>query len=133
MRLLLLTLGTQGDVQPFVALGVGIVIFPFLGLGVEHPVWALLFVLSGSALMALVGNMPEGWIFSAFSIGRNQLPYAALALLEREGATLETLELPQFGRALANGSDGQTIQVRAPNGQVVSGVARLGGLVEVAY
>jgi uncharacterized protein (DUF849 family) len=32
-------------------------------------------------LMALVGNMPEGWIFSAFSIGRNQLPYAALALL----------------------------------------------------
>lgn len=37
------------------------------------------------------------------------------------------------GRALANGSDGQTIQVRAPNGQVVSGVARMGGLVEVAY
>jgi flagella basal body P-ring formation protein FlgA len=37
------------------------------------------------------------------------------------------------GRALANGSDGQTIQVRGPNGQVVSGVARLGGLVEVAY
>jgi len=37
------------------------------------------------------------------------------------------------GRALANGSDGQTIQVRTPNGQVVSGVARLGGLVEVAY
>jgi flagella basal body P-ring formation protein FlgA len=37
------------------------------------------------------------------------------------------------GRALANGSDGQTIQVRAPNGQVVSGVARAGGLVEVAY
>lgn len=37
------------------------------------------------------------------------------------------------GRALASGSDGQTIQVRAPNGQVVSGVARLGGLVEVAY
>lgn len=32
-------------------------------------------------LMALVGNMPQGWIWSAFSIGRNQLPYAALALL----------------------------------------------------
>ena len=31
--------------------------------------------------MALVGNMPEDWIFSAFSIGRNQLPYAALAML----------------------------------------------------
>lgn len=32
-------------------------------------------------LMALVNNMPDGWVFSAFSIGRNQLPYAALALL----------------------------------------------------
>ena len=34
-----------------------------------------------ATLMALVGNLPEGWIFSAFSIGRNQLPYAALAML----------------------------------------------------
>ena len=32
-------------------------------------------------LMALVNNMPQGWIWSAFSIGRNQLPYTALALL----------------------------------------------------
>jgi uncharacterized protein (DUF849 family) len=32
-------------------------------------------------LMALVGNLPSGWIFSAFSIGRNQLPYAAMAVL----------------------------------------------------
>ena len=30
-------------------------------------------------LMALVHQMPPGAIFSAFSIGRNQLPYAALA------------------------------------------------------
>jgi len=34
-----------------------------------------------ATLMALVGNLPAGWIFSAFSIGRNQLPYAALAML----------------------------------------------------
>jgi uncharacterized protein (DUF849 family) len=34
-----------------------------------------------STLTALVGNLPEGWIFSAFSIGRNQLPYVALAVL----------------------------------------------------
>ena len=34
-----------------------------------------------STLMALVSNLPEGWIFSAFSIGRNQLPYTALAAL----------------------------------------------------
>jgi uncharacterized protein (DUF849 family) len=34
-----------------------------------------------STLAALVGNLPQGWIFSAFSIGRNQLPYVALAVL----------------------------------------------------
>jgi uncharacterized protein (DUF849 family) len=31
-------------------------------------------------LMALVNNLPPGWVFSAFSIGRSQLPYAALAV-----------------------------------------------------
>lgn len=34
-----------------------------------------------ATLMAIVNNLPENWIFSAFSIGRNQLPYAALAVL----------------------------------------------------
>jgi uncharacterized protein (DUF849 family) len=34
-----------------------------------------------NTLMALVNNLPSDWIFSAFSIGRNQMPYAALALL----------------------------------------------------
>src|SRR5271168_1600732 len=32
-------------------------------------------------LMALVAQMPPGAVFSAFSIGRNQLPYAAMAAL----------------------------------------------------
>jgi len=32
-----------------------------------------------NTLMALVNNVPDDWIYSAFSIGRNQLPYAALA------------------------------------------------------
>ena len=32
-------------------------------------------------LMSLVNNLPAGWTFSAFSLGRNQLPYAALAIL----------------------------------------------------
>ena len=31
-------------------------------------------------LTALVANLPAGWVFSAFSIGRNQLPYVGLAL-----------------------------------------------------
>lgn len=30
---------------------------------------------------AIVDNVPDGWTFSAFSIGRNQLPYVALAVL----------------------------------------------------
>jgi len=34
-----------------------------------------------NSLMAMVNNMPEGWIYSAFSIGRGQLPYAALATI----------------------------------------------------
>jgi len=32
-----------------------------------------------NTFMSMVNNMPEGWIWSAFSIGRSQLPYAALA------------------------------------------------------
>jgi uncharacterized protein (DUF849 family) len=32
-----------------------------------------------NTFMSMVNNMPEDWIFSAFSIGRGQLPYAALA------------------------------------------------------
>ena len=37
------------------------------------------------------------------------------------------------GRALGNAADGQLVQVRAPSGQTVSGVARSGGIVEVRY
>jgi flagella basal body P-ring formation protein FlgA len=37
------------------------------------------------------------------------------------------------GRALTNGSDGQVIQARTQGGQMVSGIARMGGVVEVAY
>lgn len=32
-------------------------------------------------LMSMVHNMPAGWTFSAFSIGRNQMPYTAMAAL----------------------------------------------------
>jgi flagella basal body P-ring formation protein FlgA len=37
------------------------------------------------------------------------------------------------GRALNNANDGQITQARTQNGQVVSGVAKAGGIVEVAY
>jgi uncharacterized protein (DUF849 family) len=32
-------------------------------------------------LLALTNNLPSNWTFSAFSIGRNQMPYAAMAML----------------------------------------------------
>jgi uncharacterized protein (DUF849 family) len=31
--------------------------------------------------MAMVNNVPESWTFSAFSLGRNQMAYAAAAVL----------------------------------------------------
>ena len=34
-----------------------------------------------NTLMALVNNLPEHWTFSAFSLGRNQMPYVAAAVL----------------------------------------------------
>ena len=37
------------------------------------------------------------------------------------------------GRAIGNASEGQVVQVRTPSGQQISGVARSGGLVEVAF
>jgi flagella basal body P-ring formation protein FlgA len=37
------------------------------------------------------------------------------------------------GRALNNATEGQVVQVRLANGQIVSGIARQGGQVEIAY
>ncbi|MEL7543418.1 MAG: 3-keto-5-aminohexanoate cleavage protein [Pseudomonadota bacterium] len=34
-----------------------------------------------NTLMAMVNNMPDGWIYSAFSIGRMELPFVAAAAL----------------------------------------------------
>ena len=34
-----------------------------------------------NTFMAMVNNVPKDWIFSAFSIGRNEMPYAAAAVL----------------------------------------------------
>ncbi len=37
------------------------------------------------------------------------------------------------GRALGNAADGQTVLVRGPSGQTISGIARSGGIVEVRH
>mgnify|MGYP002395708797 CR=1 FL=1 len=39
----------------FVALGVGLVLFPMLGIFPAHPLWWLVFVLSGAAMLSLTG------------------------------------------------------------------------------
>jgi flagella basal body P-ring formation protein FlgA len=37
------------------------------------------------------------------------------------------------GKALNNANEGQIVQVRTSSGQVLSGFARVGGIVEVAH
>ena len=44
-------------------------------------------------LMAMTANLPDDWVFSAFSIGRNQLPYAAMAVLGEADALWEALRV----------------------------------------
>ena len=34
-----------------------------------------------NTLMAMVNNIPENWTYSAFGLGRNEMPYAAAAML----------------------------------------------------
>jgi uncharacterized protein (DUF849 family) len=34
-----------------------------------------------NTFMAMVNNVPPGWVFSAFSLGRNEMPYVAAAVL----------------------------------------------------
>jgi len=34
-----------------------------------------------NTLMAMVNNLPAGWHFSAFGLGRNEMPYVAAAVL----------------------------------------------------
>lgn len=42
-------------------------------------------------------------------------------------------EIAVVGRALTNATEGQLAQAKTPAGKVVSGIARMGGILEVAY
>lgn len=57
----------------------------------------------------------------------------------RQGQTVKVVsrgtgfEVANEGRALNNALDGQVAQVRMGNGQVISGIAKTGGTVEISY
>lgn len=96
-------------------------------------------------------NLPSGVITDASqAIGRtmaNTVPLGAplrldalrnqLAIQQGQGVRV-ILNGPGFSvtseaKALNNANEGQVTQVRTPTGQVVSGIAKLGGIVELAY
>lgn len=61
------------------------------------------------------------------------------ALVVQQGQSVKVVsrgpgfQVANEGRALSNAADGQVAQVRLATGQVVSGIARPGGLVEVGF
>ena len=75
--------------------------------------------------------------FSAGQALRSDLLIAPWAV--QQGQTVRTVTKgPGFSvsseaKALANAVDGQVVQVKATNGQTLSGVARTGGVVEVSH
>lgn len=68
---------------------------------------------------------------------RNDLLTAPWAVQQGQSVKLQStgagFSVSNEGKALNNASDGQIAQVRTASGQVVSGVARPGGVVEVTY
>jgi flagella basal body P-ring formation protein FlgA len=68
---------------------------------------------------------------------RSDLLTAAWAVQQGQSVRLLTtgpgFTVSNEGKALNNATDGQIAQVRTTSGQVVSGIARSGGVVEVSY
>jgi uncharacterized protein (DUF849 family) len=52
-----------------------------------------------NTFMALVNNVPDDWTFSAFSLGRDQLPYVALAAIAGGNARVGLEDNLYLGRA----------------------------------
>ena len=70
-------------------------------------------------------------------LAANQIGIARrVAVIDADGhriAMINPRVVSAEGRALANAADGQTVLVRGPSGQTISGIARSGGIVEVRY
>ena len=68
---------------------------------------------------------------------RNDALRAQAAVLQGQTVRLTSagagFSISAEAKALNNAADGQVVQARTPSGQVVSGVARNGGIVEVTY
>lgn len=96
-------------------------------------------------------NLPAGIVTDpAQAVGRTALQSVAVGMPLRQdllrgqaavqqGQTVRLTSIgPGFqvsveGRALNSGTEGQIVQARTPTGQVVSGIARAGGVMEVSY
>jgi flagella basal body P-ring formation protein FlgA len=68
---------------------------------------------------------------------RNDSLIAPWAVQQGQGVKLLSkgagFSVSSEGKALNNAADGQIVQVRTGAGQTVSGIARIGGIVEISY
>lgn len=98
-----------------------------------------------------LGDLPNGILLDpALAIGRSvaiPLPAGRPLLSEQlrqppviqQGQTVKVIsrgpsfEVANEGRALTSAAEGKVVQVRLNNGQVVSGLARNGGIVEINF
>lgn len=98
-----------------------------------------------------LGDLPSGILLDpALAIGRSvaiPLPAGRPLLSEQlrqpaviqQGQTVKVIsrgpsfEVANEGRALTSAAEGKVIQVRLNGGQVVSGLARIGGIVEISF
>ncbi len=83
-----------------------------------------------------IGKTVRSGIGAGFPLRMDML---TAPLVVQQGQTVRVISTgPGFsvtseGRALNNGAEGQVVQVRLQNGQSISGIARSGGVVEVAF
>lgn len=68
---------------------------------------------------------------------RNDMLRQTLLVLQGQSVKVVSkgpgFEVANEGKALTNAADGQVVQVRLANGQIVSGIARAGGYVEISF
>jgi len=85
------------------ALATGAVVFPFAGVGLAHPLWALAFILSGSLMLALMGMLASIYAekFDQLSVITN-FAVTPLAFLSGTFYSIEVLPQPFRGISLAN-------------------------------